>query len=402
MKGLDRSRALFEDHVMPKIREELPEVIPLLAAGLVGEGSECFGYDDEISLDHDSETRICLWLDEEHFFQYEGLLRRILENLSMELSGRTSLLQGWRSGVFEIGRFYEQLIRVPDRPASNKAWLEIDETSLAAAVNGEVFLDTYGAFTKIRNKLLEYYPQDVFLFKLARESAVCAQTGQYNYIRAVKRKDFVTASMIREAFIDHFTRAVFLLNRTYRPYYKWAYQALSALFRDPVILCSDPAAVPTAAQDALRHGSNLRIRIQVGPVGGPGSYGPVIVQGDCIGIAQAGGGFTAAAQGGRLVPVPALAFTLAGGAAAVVVRIRFRRRGFATAGRRFTVRPGGCPRTAVFSQYGKGGFRLRCDTADVCQMHRQHDTGRNQNQDGDDHQGHTPAKPSDHFSSSSE
>ena len=96
MKGLDRSRALFEDHVMPKIREELPEVIPLLAAGLVGEGSECFGYDDEISLDHDSETRICLWLDEEHFFQYEGLLRRILENLSMELSGRTSLLQGWR------------------------------------------------------------------------------------------------------------------------------------------------------------------------------------------------------------------------------------------------------------------------------------------------------------------
>ena len=210
MKGLDRSRALFEDHVMPKIREELPEVIPLLAAGLVGEGSECFGYDDEISLDHDSETRICLWLDEEHFFQYEGLLRRILENLSMELSGRTSLLQGWRSGVFEIGRFYEQLIRVPDRPASNKAWLEIDETSLAAAVNGEVFLDTYGAFTKIRNKLLEYYPQDVFLFKLARESAVCAQTGQYNYIRAVKRKDFVTACMIREAFIDHFTRAVFL------------------------------------------------------------------------------------------------------------------------------------------------------------------------------------------------
>ena len=229
MKGLDRSRALFEDHVMPKIREELPEVIPLLAAGLVGEGSECFGYADEISLDHDSETRICLWLDEEHFFQYEGLLRRILENLSMDLSGTTSLFQGWRSGVFEIGRFYEQLIHVPDRPSSNKAWLEIDETSLAAAVNGEVFLDTYGAFTKIRNKLLEYYPQDVFLFKLARESAVCAQTGQYNYIRAVKRKDFVTASMIRAAFIDHFTRAVFLLNRTYRPYYKWAYQALSAL-----------------------------------------------------------------------------------------------------------------------------------------------------------------------------
>ena len=221
MKGLERSRQLFEDRVMPKIREELPEVIPLLAAGLVGEGSECFGYDDAVSLDHDAETRICLWLDKKHYPEYADALQKILEPLDA--------IQGWRSGVFEIGSFYHYLIGLEECPASSRQWLETEETRLAAAVNGEVFLDQYGAFTKIRNDLLQHYPQDVFLVKLAQEIAIAAQTGQYNYPRAVKRRDLITANMIRATFIDHFVRAVFLLNRTYRPFYKWTYQALFSL-----------------------------------------------------------------------------------------------------------------------------------------------------------------------------
>ena len=221
MKGLDRSRQLFEDRVMPKIQEELPEVIPLLAAGLVGEGSECFGYDDEVSMDHDAETRICLWLEKEHYVIYADTLQKILAPLQA--------LQGWRSGVFEIGSFFNSLIGLERCPASNQQWMETEETRLAAAVNGEVFCDPYGAFTRIRSELSEHYPQDVFLVRLAQAVAVAAQTGQYNYPRAVKRNDFVTANMIRAAFADHFVRAVFLINRKYRPFYKWTYQALSTL-----------------------------------------------------------------------------------------------------------------------------------------------------------------------------
>ncbi|MBR5931312.1 MAG: DUF4037 domain-containing protein [Lachnospiraceae bacterium] len=230
MKGLERSRQLFEDHVMPKLQEELPEVIPLLAAGLVGEGSECFGYDDAVSLDHDAETRICLWLDQEHYPKYADALNRILMALPKEIDGNpVHPVDGWRSGVFEIGSFYHYLIGLEEYPASNRQWLETEETRLAAAVNGEVFFDPYGAFTKIRKQLLMHYPQDVFLLKLAQAIAVAAQTGQYNYPRAVRRNDAVTANMIRATFIDYFVRAVFLLNRTYRPFYKWTYQALSAL-----------------------------------------------------------------------------------------------------------------------------------------------------------------------------
>lgn len=266
MKGLDRSRVLFEESVLPKIREEVPEVIPYLAAGLVGEGSDCFGYDDEISLDHDAGTRICLWLEEEPFFRYEGALRKILELLSIESAGcEEPLLNGWRSGVFEIGRFYEQLIHSPGCPSSNREWLQAEEASLAAAVNGEVFLDNAGVFTKIRSDLLGHYPQDVFLFKLAQEAAICAQTGQYNYIRAVKREDAVTAQMIRAAFIDHYVRAVFLINRTYRPYYKWTYKALlslSVLGKETYERIETMLALPwNAAEEAIEEMSQALIQV---------------------------------------------------------------------------------------------------------------------------------------------
>ena len=227
MKGLELSKALFEQYMMPMIQKELPEVIPFLAAGLVGEGSECFGFDDEISLDHDGQVRLCIWLGKEAFQKYENPLRSLFAKLPKEILGReVEALQTRRSGVFETGSFYEMLIGSKDCPVTNKQWMETDETLLAAAVNGEVFLDNDGEFTGIRNRLLAFYPQDVFLLKLAKAIAVAAQAGQYNYPRAVKRNDPVTADMIRMIFIDYCTRAVFLLNRTYRPFYKWTYQAL--------------------------------------------------------------------------------------------------------------------------------------------------------------------------------
>ncbi len=53
MKGLELSRAYWEKCALPLFRRELPAFLERAAVGLVGEGSECFGFDDEISQVHD-------------------------------------------------------------------------------------------------------------------------------------------------------------------------------------------------------------------------------------------------------------------------------------------------------------------------------------------------------------
>ena len=61
-KGLDLCEAFFEEYGLPMLQSEFPAYLPYIAAGLVGEGSECFGFDDEISRDHDFGPGFCLWL----------------------------------------------------------------------------------------------------------------------------------------------------------------------------------------------------------------------------------------------------------------------------------------------------------------------------------------------------
>ena len=62
MQGLDLSQAFFEEYGKPMLEEQFPELMPYLATGLFGSGSECFGYDDIVSHDHDYEPCFCIFL----------------------------------------------------------------------------------------------------------------------------------------------------------------------------------------------------------------------------------------------------------------------------------------------------------------------------------------------------
>ena len=231
MKGLELSRAYFLDSVLPRLERDHPELLPCLAAGLVGNGSDCFGYDDEISRDHDWGVEYFLWLPEDLAGQRQNLeaWRQQVFRDSPPWTGRNRSAYGANIGVQTVGEFYRSLLGRPQGPETPVQWLQVPEDNLAMAVNGEVFLDNSGEFTGIRERLLRHYPEDVRKKKLAAKCMGMAQSGQYNFLRMAKREDWVTVRTLLTRFTEFAMGAAFLLNRRYKPYYKWTWRALGEL-----------------------------------------------------------------------------------------------------------------------------------------------------------------------------
>ena len=100
---------------------------------------------------------------------------------------------------------------------------------LCTATNGEVFLDNFGFFTHIRQRLLAYYPEDIRLRKIAYELNQLAQSGQYNLPRMLQRGDTIAASLALHQFVHHYMLLVHLFNKSYAPFYKWLYRHSCAL-----------------------------------------------------------------------------------------------------------------------------------------------------------------------------
>ena len=66
MNGMELSKAFYTEIGEPMLRERFPELLPFLAVGLTGSGSECYGFDDEISQDHDFEPGFCIFVPGEN------------------------------------------------------------------------------------------------------------------------------------------------------------------------------------------------------------------------------------------------------------------------------------------------------------------------------------------------
>ncbi|MHB1315340.1 MAG: DUF4037 domain-containing protein [Christensenellales bacterium] len=250
MNGLQISREFFFQRGLPMLQSRFPAYIDRIAAGLVGEGSECFGFDDELSKDHDWGPSFCIWLTEndyetagkqmqEEYAKLDGaFLGCKPRNISPHGEGRT--------GVFSIGSFYKRFLGVPGVPVSLEQWRRIPESNLAAATNGQVFADPLGEFSCIRDRLAVFYPEDIRIKKIVARAASMAQSGQYNYGRSLRRREYVAAHLALGEFIRSAISMVFLLNKKYCPFYKWMHRALGQL---PVMGDSQPlfAALCTPA-----------------------------------------------------------------------------------------------------------------------------------------------------------
>jgi hypothetical protein len=233
MKGLELCERYFREEGQPVLEREFGRLFNRMAIGLVGDGSECYGYDDQISRDHDWGPSFCLWLTRDDYEVVGGKIQEVYNSLPRTYEGYSQRLSsqwgGGRVGVLEIGEFYRGFIGPYQPPSNYDEWLALPENALAVATNGKVFQDPLGEFTKIRRALLQFYPEDVRLKKIASRCMTIGREGQYNFSRCVKRGEFYAAQYAETKFCADAMSMVFLLNKHYAPFYKWIHRALKEL-----------------------------------------------------------------------------------------------------------------------------------------------------------------------------
>lgn len=236
--NLDRCREFYVNHGRPMIASKFSNYEQRIAVGLVGEGSDCYGFDDYISTDHDYELGFCMWLTAEDYkdigdqlqHEYEKLLYEQGVVLEDALVYNPSL--SGRRGVFLIDEFYDRVLGVKNSVNNlENTWTITTQERLAEATNGQVFRDDLGEFTRIREVLLGYYPEIVWKQKLANELHDFSQYSQSNYPRMMARGDYATAAICKAKAMEAALDVVYLLNKHFAPYYKWKRKGVDSYFK---------------------------------------------------------------------------------------------------------------------------------------------------------------------------
>mgnify|MGYP003371004231 CR=1 FL=1 len=307
INGMNLAEQYYEEFgraALDKVLSDFPGV--KIAAGLVGEGSQCFGFDDEISRDHDFAPGFCIWVSDEDFAAAGSALQKAYDSLPPSYKGisRSNIIADDRLGVMTTGGFYSRFTgcegaaadarsensgntkkhtsedadsadgtagritnsftKLPGLPKSNLDWFLIPETALAAATNGKIFRDDSGVFSEVRRRLLAFYPEDILRKKIAARAAVMSQAGQYNLLRIIKRGDTVAASLAAARFTEAALSMIYLLNRKFMPFYKWAYRgaAVLPLLSDSVsVLGALPGALTFLSSGSLKKAEHMAFEI---------------------------------------------------------------------------------------------------------------------------------------------
>ena len=222
VSGLELCRKYYETYGKPMMQEKFPEYVSRIAVGLVGEGSDCMGFDDEFSRDHDWGPGFCIFIPEELEEEIGDRLREEYDKLPLEFMGwqRKKTTQGVsRVGVMTIEGFYRKYAAMDEKGEVD--FRRAEDAFLFACTDGAVFEDPEGRFTMIRERIMKGYPEEIRFLKLAEDLAKISQTGQYNYRRMMDRKDRLSADRMLSDCMGHLMRFWHHLHNTFPPHDKW-------------------------------------------------------------------------------------------------------------------------------------------------------------------------------------
>lgn len=283
LKGLNICKCYYyvmARHLFEALGKEIghDRLLYEITVGKVGEGSECFGYDDLLSVDHDFGPGFCIFVTRE---QHENFGKKLEEtynhprliktymgferqdrkeeplNTKAECSGGTieqlkSEGSGLRNGVIVIEDFMKRILNLSEQEVEflmkhhtlpEEVFLRLSDWQLKTVTNGELFepdanrIDPVAimrepvrtddmqlpVFTSIYHNLRKGYPEPVRRKKLAQLLGEMCQSGQYNYQRMMLRGDTAAAILMMHDFVRGGLRLLYLINREYAPHSKWLF-----------------------------------------------------------------------------------------------------------------------------------------------------------------------------------
>lgn len=237
--GLELSEMFYLDIVQPILKKHFLEVT--YSAALIGAGSEVLGFDTEMSTDHSWGPRLQIFLSPKDFGDYQTEIDSCLKNeLPFEFKGYpvnfsdpdpedsgSQVAEIIDSGsvnhlieIFTIESFLEKYFGMNSLDNITSAdWLIFPEQVLLEVTSGKVFHDGLHNLQSMREKL-EYYPHDVWLYKMASQWKRIAQEEPF-IGRCGDLGDELGSRMIASKLVRDIMRLCFLQERKYAPYSKW-------------------------------------------------------------------------------------------------------------------------------------------------------------------------------------
>ncbi len=221
------SQRFFDGVVLPLLERHFPEESQHMACGLFGYGSECLRMDDDLSRDHHWGLRIDALLPDALFRERAAAIRdRISAELPSQFEGielRHGHVAGAGLAPESLEAFLGRTLGIERAPQSHAEWLDLPEVDIVHVINGEVWHDPSGAFSQVRNTLLDYYPDPVWRRRISHWCRYYSGMGLYALNRALQRGNMAYAHTAFARSIKWALELGFLLNRRYFPYDKWLY-----------------------------------------------------------------------------------------------------------------------------------------------------------------------------------